>query len=334
MPRAERVRLPELLQRKIYKTGQTRGADDDEIYQNRVARNSTVLIRFGLWCSFYHGVVADDPEFFERGYIVLVSPLDYIELGDEGLEDYDLYLGENALLFYETREEWAALNPDVHGFREATSRVAPLGGVYCARIHGTTATDESGEQIRRGFTTTGRKGAGIRAYEYAKKATIDDCRDQLSALYWMCENSVQAAIEYGMTPYDAENAYRTTMRVADRKRLLDGNELRRMRMIDYDGFTICPLCLERLDARGFYSRKAQAEGRETYDLTITEINLFHIEELRPGLFNHRIYNLGWGHHHCNVVVADEGLDHTLEWMCDTLAANVEAGYFDRSRLPW
>ena len=39
-------KLPSLLDRKIYKTGQTRGADDDEIYQNRVGRNSTILIPF------------------------------------------------------------------------------------------------------------------------------------------------------------------------------------------------------------------------------------------------------------------------------------------------
>ena len=33
-----RQKLPKLLTRKLYKTGQTRGADDDEIYQNRVLR--------------------------------------------------------------------------------------------------------------------------------------------------------------------------------------------------------------------------------------------------------------------------------------------------------
>ena len=42
-------KLPQLLDRKIYKTGQTRGADDDVIYQNRVSRGSTVLIPYHLW---------------------------------------------------------------------------------------------------------------------------------------------------------------------------------------------------------------------------------------------------------------------------------------------
>lgn len=44
-PRSTVPKLPQLLDRKIYKTGQTRGADDDVIFQNRVGRNSTVLIR-------------------------------------------------------------------------------------------------------------------------------------------------------------------------------------------------------------------------------------------------------------------------------------------------
>lgn len=42
-------KLPELLERKISKTGQTRGADDDVIFQNRVSRNNTVLIPFHQW---------------------------------------------------------------------------------------------------------------------------------------------------------------------------------------------------------------------------------------------------------------------------------------------
>lgn len=44
-------RCPKLLDTKIYKTGQTRGADDDVIYQNRVSRTSTVLIPYVLWPS-------------------------------------------------------------------------------------------------------------------------------------------------------------------------------------------------------------------------------------------------------------------------------------------
>ena len=69
------------------------------------------------------------------------------------------------------------------------------------------------------------------------------------------------------------------------------------------------------------SRIQQAEGRNVPDLTVTEVSLFHIRELRTGEFNHKPYNLGWGHHHCNVVVKDSGIDATLEWMREVIARN-------------
>ena len=49
MARIRRIKLPRLIESKIYKTGQTRGADDDVIYQNRVNRNSTVLIPYQVY---------------------------------------------------------------------------------------------------------------------------------------------------------------------------------------------------------------------------------------------------------------------------------------------
>jgi hypothetical protein len=75
----------------------------------------------------------------------------------------------------------------------------------------------------------------------------------------------------------------------------------------------------------FFGRMQQAEGREVQDITVTKINLFHIEELRVGKYNHRPYNLGWGHHHCNVVTRDSGIADTLKWMAAVLDRNEQAG---------
>src|SRR5690606_40237277 len=61
-------------------------------------------------------------------------------------------------------------------------------------------------------------------------------------------------------------------------------------------------------------------------LTVTKLNLFHIEELRTGVFNHRPYNLGWGHHHCNVVVKDSGIDETIQWMNSVIKNNRDKGF--------
>ncbi|MBO7411125.1 MAG: BstXI family restriction endonuclease, partial [Ottowia sp.] len=102
------------------------------------------------------------------------------------------------------------------------------------------------------------------------------------------------------------------------------------RILNAAGHTICPLCLEELSSQGFFNRLAQAEGRETPDLTVTQLNLFHIRELRYGTLNHRPYNLGWGHHHCNVVVKDAGILHTLEWMRSVLDRNIAEGHLPAS----
>ena len=318
--RANRIaKLPQLLDRKIYKTGQTRGADDDEIYQNRVSRTSTVLIRWSHW-----GICRQT---YDGGHIVLISPTDYFAFPNalEALAAAGLVLGQNALVFYETRESWNAHNPEILGWTPADCRTPPLGGQYVARIPATTAA-ANGAKINRGFTETAKKGAGIRVYEYASKAAIDECRLQLESMFWTCEDSVAVAVANGMAEADA-----ITRRADNREKCIEANllDIRRLvaaRMRDEDGFTVCPLCLERLTAQGFFNRMEQAEGREVADLTITQLNLFHIEELRVGVLNHRPYNLGWGHHHCNVVVKDAGIVKTLEWMRSVVDLNIAGGH--------
>src|SRR5882672_4537245 len=94
-------KLPSLLDRKIYKTGQTRGADDDVIFQNRVGRNSTVLIPYAFWDKKFLSVG------FENGFIVLISPTFYFSEKsiDTKLQSQGLALGKNLLVFYETRQQ-------------------------------------------------------------------------------------------------------------------------------------------------------------------------------------------------------------------------------------
>lgn len=312
--------LPQLLERKIYKTGQTRGADDDVIFQNRVGRNSTVLIPFNSWRNPFPHPTGETE--FENGYIVLVSPDVYFQSPniDSELSNRGLELGRNAVVFYETRAQWTNNNPDQLHWESAQNRVAPLGGKYVARVPGTTATNES-EKIVRGFTTTRGKGAGIRVYEYANSATIKECRYQLEALFWLCYDSENVAADNGMNINDIRARKSANTDICLPKGLLDFERLVNARMINNDHKTVCPLCLEAFSAAGFFNRMQQAEGREVPDLTVTELNLFHVEELRIGMYNHRPYNLGWGHHHCNVVTKDTGISQTLRWMSEVIARN-------------
>jgi hypothetical protein len=264
---------------------------------------------------------------YENGFIVLLSPAEYFsrsnittELAAKGLA-----LGANALVFYETREQWAAHNPDTLHWTPAHSRTDPLGGEYVARISATTSTAD-GARIVRGFTATSLKGAGIRAYEYASSEMTEYCRLQLEALFWLCKDSHSVVISNGMTDQNASTRRTAILADCEERGLLDMQRLAQARILNSHTKTVCPLCLEELSSQGFFNRMAQAEGRLVLDLTITELNLFHIVELRYGANNHMPYNLGWGHHHCNVVVKDSGIRRTLEWMRAVLDRNIEGGH--------
>jgi hypothetical protein len=312
-------RLPDLLNRKIYKTGQTRGADDDEIFQNRVSRTSTVLIPYGFW-----GACRE--ELYVNGSIVLIPPATYFGWQDPQaqLAGSGLTLGHNAVVFYETRDMWNAHNPETLGWEPANQRQAPLGGQYVARIPATTSVD-NGARIVRGYHTTSMKGAGIRVYEYASELTIEQCRLQLEALVWHCVDAEAVMLSAGMSLASAQARKRFCLGECEAAGLWDYDRLNRSRVLNGRYQTICPLCLEPLSAQGFFDRMAQADGRDVPDLTVTQINLFHIHELRVGAFNHRPYNLGWGHHHCNVVVKDSGIEETLAWMVRVIDRNKHEG---------
>ncbi|MEZ4959300.1 MAG: BstXI family restriction endonuclease [Saprospiraceae bacterium] len=314
-------KLPKLLNSKIYKTGQTRGATDDEIYQNRVNRNSTVIIPYSVFdlCK----VAPNNNGKFENGFIVIIKPEDYFdnkefikEMGGRGI-----FLGQNSLLFYETREQWNKYNPNLKQLNFANSRTNPLGGVYVARVPSTTSLSD--EKILHGYTTSGLKGAGIRVYEYASKKIISDCQFQLEYLFWLCEDSIEILLNEGLSS-DEIKIRKEWIELSVNQEGLDTKEkLIEARIIDNENFTICPLCLERLSAGGFLNKLEQAEGRDVPDLTVTQLNLFHIRELRTGEFNHKPYNLGWGHHHCNVVTKDSGIHETIEWMEKIVDKNKE-----------
>jgi len=306
------------IKRKIEKTGNTRGADDDVIYQNRVKRNNTVLIPYSDYdqCK----TAPSQKGKFENGFIVLIKPEEYFKEGIETeLNIKGLKLGKNLLVFYETREQYSKY-PILPSWKPAKSRTSPLGGQYAARIPATT--EKGKDKIIEGFNSTELKGAGIRVYEYADDATISACKDQLEYLFFCCfdiEQFLDACSQAEATKLRnrfMEVAAKVSVKgLADRKKLMDA------RIINEKGQTICPLCLKPISAFEFASKIEQVKGREVPDSTVTNITLFHIHELRPGEFNHRAYNLGWGHHHCNVTIADKGIKATLEWMREVLHAN-------------
>lgn len=314
---AKNNQIPHAVATKIYKTGQTRGADDDVIFQNRVARNSTVLIPYKDYAICK--TAPSNMGKYENGFIVLIKPEEYFDKEIQSdLAKEKLVLGKNILVFYETRSQWNNY-PILKGWKPASARQSPLKGQYVARVPATTSEGET--KIIEGFTTSKMKGAGIRVYEYADAATIKVCKLQLEFLFWSCKDINALIRQRGLDSSLVNQRIDLIKSEANKLGLDDKNKLLKARILDKDGYTICPLCLKHISAIGFCDKIQQAEGRDVPDLTVTEVSLFHIQELRTGEYNHRPYNLGWGHHHCNVVVKDAGIQATLAWMEDVLRRN-------------
>ena len=330
--------LPKSIATKIYKTGQTRGADKDTIFQNRVLRNSTALIPLPFW---RNGAVIPS-EGFEKGYVVLARPDEYFSASPPIPRDElpnNLELGQNLLVFYETRTDWNRYDPDAFGWQAASSRQAPLGGQYVARVPDTTRAADI--EIRHGFTNnaTGGQGAGIRVFEYSSSSELEKTRFQLAFLAWRTQGIFELArAAASLGAIDEEEAAPVRSRrqarppspeeskaYIDQKcaelGLSDLQRLKEIRIINENEETVCPLCKKTITAIELASRADQAEGRGVPDLTITSANLFHIKEVRVGAYNHCTYNLGWGHYHCNTVARDWGVQKTLEWMFEVVRMN-------------
>ncbi|KZL48078.1 BstXI family restriction endonuclease [Nodularia spumigena] len=310
--------LPRAIAKKIEKTGQTRGAEKDTVYQNRVNRNSTVLIPLSSWKTeifFPEGG-------FENGYIVLANPEEYFSKCPPNHRSdlpKNLIIGQNLLVLYETRTQWNKYHPKSYGWVAANSRQKPLGGQYIARVPDNTRDNDTLE--RHGYIdkNTGGQGAGIRVYEYASSEEITATRYQLSFLAWQTEGIIEMAREEGVP--NPEECKEKIEAQCQKMGLADLQILQKNRIVDSKGSTVCPLCLKPILAQELAYRIEQAEGRNVPDLTVTMANLFHVKELRAGVYNHRCYNLGWGHHHCNAAARDWGVERTLEWMEEILINN-------------
>jgi len=293
--------LPDEIIKKINKTKQTRGAQPYERvpFQNRVNRTGIALVPYVFRDKIH-------PEGFSDGYRVMVRPTEYFERSAVARKDFDqkLKLGENAFVYYNNRRDWRELPPP-KTWSVCEDRSGK--GHYIARVPATTANDaKEAKEVVIG------EPQGIRFFEYASPKDVEHTVAQLAWLAWQTSGIDRVRTD------GARGVPKSLTVILDKHKLADveiflalgalirlpGDELR----------TICPLCRAEIDADGLMSRVEQMEGREVVDLTITEINLFHLKELRPGEYNHRPYNLAWGHHHCNAVARDNGVDVTVKWM--------------------
>lgn len=302
--------LPGDVVEKIRKTGYTRGANMDRTpYQNRVKRHNRTVVPFDFRDKRPKGGYQD-------GLTIMVRPKEYFDPDSgERRDDFpnDVVIGDNAFIYYEYREDWENYPPEDYDWRPCSyldsdgNSTSDLRGEvshtgdYIARI----PARASDEKIIEG------KVQGIRFFEYATTRTVEETSFQLAYLAWKTEGMEELAgreIPEHLVAILQENDLAST----DRLEKIDAIE---------NGTTICPLCREPVKSMSLVDRVSQTEGRESSANRITKANLFHVDELRPGEFNHKPYNLAWGHHHCNMVVGDDGVEGTLDWIEEVLQNN-------------
>lgn len=302
--------------KKINKTKQTRGAQpyDRVPYQNRVNRCNKVVMPFAFRNCF------PPSGSFENGYVIMVRPEEIIDPQTRAIRSgfpKEVIIGSNAFIFYDNKQDWNNYPPENYewGPRRLTLNGEEINtrkegavdsGEYLARVPATTSSGEEGKPIVRG------PPQGIRFYEYASEKEIWLCTMQLAYLAAKTEGLDEVAEAKIPSPH--------LEAICNYYNLNDDSKLEKMRVLR-SGMACCPLCLEPIKASELMERAKQAEGREVVDLTITEANLFHIADLRPGEYNHIYQSLGWGHYHCNTVARDNGIEKTLKWMLNVLKNN-------------
>ena len=312
--------LPKDLKRKIKKTSQTRGAQPYSrvVYQNRVSRSNKVVIPFQFRDHIYPGG-------FDNDYSVLVRPGDYFDPSTKEVrEDFpkNIHIGKNqAFIYYDNRKAWRDFPPLPHwkprkhlidgkafdgqekGFKRDLHGVDQ--GEYIARVPGLTGRGENAAPIIEG------PPQGIRFFEFTPQEELKKIELQLA---YLC------TLSQGFDNKETDS-YKKLIEEVEKHKLNDHERLQEKGILSKDNKLICPLCREPLSLNELTEQVEQMEGREVVDLTITKVNLFHIKEIRPGEFNHCTYNLGWGHHHCNAIVRDTGIQETLQWMKKVLSNN-------------
>lgn len=183
-------------------------------------------------------------------------------------------------------------------------------------------------------------GLGNYDFDYATEKTMEDVEYQILFLILNSKSKTGLSFpEYIMNNYDdlkhnkdskifteymLEGDLNSYIDEFDKEFNLFSNECKNRGLLDFDKLkklgvwssdkkqAICPLCHKIVFADEFFDNITQMEGRQVLDNTQKSIVLMHVKALCPGEFNHRPYNLGWGHNYCNLIQGDKDISKTID----------------------
>lgn len=270
--------------------------------QNKVNRASQVAIPLDVY--------AQDPSIiqapYDNGYVVYVTPGEYAN-GD--VPD-SLTVGRDVIVLY-TLESELADHPPLQDWSVFQLRDANGDVVDSWR----TSVGWSGEYYVRYKKGSGwkygggkAKAIGIRQDEYCSMQNQRYIVGQMAFLAWSTDGTLARLGREAIPAYLLE--------FLDRVGMLDLDRMVASGMIGSNRTAQCPFCLDELTYEELVNEAPQQVGRRLASSNATALHLMHIEPLKMGEFNHRPYNLAFGHAKCNHAQGEDSIARSVEFLFD------------------
>ena len=168
-----------------------------------------------------------------------------------------------------------------------------------------------------------QKGLGNCDFDFATTEVLEKTLYQLSMMILKI-SGIKEEIEKrdaSIKRSEIDEGEKSIIEYCVKNNLYDLKRLKSVGALNEKEVPVCPLCKEIIEPSSLFETKKQVEGREVVHNTQSEIVLMHIEALVPMKLNHRPYNLGWGHEHCNKIQGEHSIEKTLENLKRILRAN-------------
>jgi len=268
--------------------------------QNKVSRASKVAIPLDVYVQY----PALGTHAYDSGFIVYATPQEHFS----GSVPNTLVLGRDYIVLYSKASQLTA-NPPPPGWN--IFELVDSNGASVTTWN--TASTWRGEYYVRVKTDgkwtygAGRvKAIGIRQDEYCSRVDQRFIVGQMAYLAWSMPGTrtrfgVAATPQYLIDFLSANN-------------MLDLPRMQAVGMIGSNGIAQCPFCREELTYQELVDQANQQVGRQLSSSNATALHLMHIEPLKMGSFNHKPYNLAFGHAKCNHAQGEDSISDSIAFL--------------------
>lgn len=272
--------------------------------QNKVSRSSQVAIPLAVYIN--HSSVRT--HHYDNGMLVYATPSEW-HSGLTNNQNPQLTIGENCIILYISNSDWLTFPPATgwssfkligQDEQPVTTWRSAVGwrGHYYARFK------KDGEWY---YGPNGRENAiGIRQDEYCSKLDQSYIVAQMAFLVWSMPGT--------LTQFSQASTPQYLIDFLTANNMLDLQRMESVGMINSNGQAQCPFCQEVITYQELINQAPQQTGRQLASSNATALHLMHIEPLEMGSFNHKPYNLAFGHAKCNHAQGEDSIPRSIEFL--------------------